>query len=204
MVSYQSRALAFSWNVLSIITVCVRSCLQSHKKCIIFYWPWWVVKTARNSCIFPKRCGRLHHTSHVCKELPCLNHGLIRKRSFILGPLHMSPVNPAGSVSEISPRHSFLCKKYRCVHMYSHLIKLFRILLKWEYIRDQNYTILAAIWWKQSYFAWNFSSRSPGWSVHMRKFLSRPLIWTHRYFLQRKEWRGEISETGLTNVTQIW
>ena len=29
----------------------------------------------------------------------------------------MSPVNRAGSVSEISPRHSFLCKKYRCVHM---------------------------------------------------------------------------------------
>ena len=27
-----------------------------------------------------------------------------------LGPLHMSPVNRAGSVSEISPRHSFLCK----------------------------------------------------------------------------------------------
>ena len=27
-----------------------------------------------------------------------------------LGPFHMSPVNRAGSVSEISPRHSFLCK----------------------------------------------------------------------------------------------
>ena len=27
-----------------------------------------------------------------------------------LGPLHMSPVNRAGSVSEISPRHSSLCK----------------------------------------------------------------------------------------------
>ena len=26
------------------------------------------------------------------------------------------------------------------------LIKLFRILLKWKYIQDQNYTILAAIW----------------------------------------------------------
>ena len=27
-----------------------------------------------------------------------------------LGPLHMSPVNRAGSVSKISSRHSFLCK----------------------------------------------------------------------------------------------
>ena len=27
-----------------------------------------------------------------------------------LGPLHMSPVNPADSVSEISPHHYFLCK----------------------------------------------------------------------------------------------
>ena len=27
-----------------------------------------------------------------------------------LGPLHMSPVNLAGSFCEISPRHSFLCK----------------------------------------------------------------------------------------------
>ena len=49
------------------------------------------------------------------------------------------------------------------------LIKLhvFRILLKWKYIQDQNYTILAAIWWKRSYFVENVSSRSPGWSVHM-------------------------------------
>ena len=30
--------------------------------------------------------------------------------SHLLGPLHMSPVNRAGSVSKISPRHSFLCK----------------------------------------------------------------------------------------------
>ena len=26
------------------------------------------------------------------------------------------------------------------------LIKLFRTLLKWKYIQDQNYTILVAIW----------------------------------------------------------
>ena len=45
------------------------------------------------------------------------------------------------------------------------LLKLFRILLKWKYIQHQNYTILAAIWWKRSYFVENVSSRSPGWSV---------------------------------------
>ena len=56
------------------------------------------------------------------------------------------------------------------------LIKLFRILLKWKYIQDQNYTVLAAIWWERSYFVENVSSRSPGWSVHMGKFSSRPLI----------------------------
>ena len=28
----------------------------------------------------------------------------------------MSPIDRAGSVSEISPGHSFLCTKYRCVH----------------------------------------------------------------------------------------
>ena len=28
------------------------------------------------------------------------------------GPLHMSPVDRAGSVSEISPRHSFLYKNF--------------------------------------------------------------------------------------------
>ena len=31
----------------------------------------------------------------------------------LLGPLHMSPDNQVGSVSEISPRHSFsLCKNF--------------------------------------------------------------------------------------------
>ena len=41
-------------------------------------------------------------------ELKCQN---VEHLPFgILGPLHMSPVNRAGSVSEISPCHSFLCK----------------------------------------------------------------------------------------------
>ena len=31
-----------------------------------------------------------------------------------LGPLYMSPVNRAGSVSEISPHLSFLCKNFTC------------------------------------------------------------------------------------------
>ena len=30
----------------------------------------------------------------------------------LLGPLHMSPVDRAGPVSEISPRHSFLYKNF--------------------------------------------------------------------------------------------
>ena len=30
----------------------------------------------------------------------------------LLGPVHMSPVNRVGSVSEISPRHSFLYKNF--------------------------------------------------------------------------------------------
>ena len=96
------------------------------------------------------------------------------------------------------------------------LIKLFRILLKWKYIQDQNYTILAAIWLKRSYFVENVSSRSPGWSVHMGKFSSvpvteisvakteisvtgpaRPLIWTHRYFYKEKS-----SEAGSRKPSQ--
>ena len=30
----------------------------------------------------------------------------------LLGPVHMCPVNGAGSVSKISPRHSLYCKKF--------------------------------------------------------------------------------------------
>ena len=99
------------------------------------------------------------------------------------------------------------------------LIKLFRILLKWKYIQDQNYTILAAIWLKRSYFVENVSSRSPGWSVHMpenfhpgyrdlgrknqdlgNRASPAPHMNTS-IFLQRKEWRGEISETDLARLT---
>ena len=32
------------------------------------------------------------------------------KLHILRGPLHMRPVNRAGAVSEISPRHSSLCK----------------------------------------------------------------------------------------------
>ena len=34
-----------------------------------------------------------------------------------LGRLYISPANRSSSVSEISPPHSFFCKKYLCVHM---------------------------------------------------------------------------------------
>ena len=50
------------------------------------------------------------------------------------------------------------------------LIKLIRIILKWKYIQDKNYAILAAMLQKQSYFVKNVSSRSLGWSVHIGEF----------------------------------
>ena len=46
--------------------------------------------------------GDGHKYVGICGENHCTLQGL--------GPLHMSPVNRAGSVSKISPRHSFLCK----------------------------------------------------------------------------------------------
>ena len=47
--------------------------------------------------------------------VPVKNLLMIQRQNIITtlkhsGPLHMSLVNRAGSVSEISPRHSFLCK----------------------------------------------------------------------------------------------
>ena len=87
------------------------------------------------------------------------------------------------------------------------LIKLFRILLKRKYIQDQNYTILAAIWWKRSYFVENVSTRSPGWTVPAYGKIFIPVTeidignraspapnMNTSIFLQRKEWRGEISK----------
>ena len=50
------------------------------------------------------------------------------------------------------------------------LIKLIRMLLKWKYIHDKNYTILAALMRKRSYFVKKFRPGHPGWSVHMKKF----------------------------------
>ena len=41
-----------------------------------------------------------------CKQLH-LNHVLLERKRYIKGPPHMSPVNRAGSVSKISPRHFF-------------------------------------------------------------------------------------------------
>ena len=47
--------------------------------------------------------------------VPVKNLFMIQRQNMItilkhLGPLHMSPVNRTDSVSDISPRHSFLCK----------------------------------------------------------------------------------------------
>ena len=82
------------------------------------------------------------------------------------------------------------------------LIKLFHILLKWKYIQDQNYTILAAIWWKQSYFVENVTGLEcsygkifiPVTEISFKKTEisvtgpARPLIWTHQFY---KEKSGE-------------
>ena len=45
-------------------------------------------------------------------------------------------------------------------------IKLILVLLKWKYIQDKKYTILAAMLRK-------FRPGYPGWSIHMQKFSSR-------------------------------
>ena len=136
------------------------------------------------------------------------------------GPLHMSPVTGLARlpdefcgmfVREISARSTRINSR-NTTKMVEHklilfatvrtlwtlltlLIKLFRILLKWKYIQDQNCTFLAAIWWKRSYFVENVSSRSPECS-YGKIFIpvteisvtgpARPLIWTHRYFYKEK------------------
>ena len=112
-----------------------------------------------------------------------------------LGPLRMSPVTGLARlpgrilwcvhIGEISARSTRMNSR-NTTKMVEHklilfatvrtlwtlvtlwLIRLFRILLKWKYIQDQNYTILAAIWWTRSYFVENVSSRSPGWSGEAR------------------------------------
>ena len=76
------------------------------------------------------------------------------------------------------------------------------------FTRPKLYTILAAIWWKRSYFVENVSSRSPGWvnfhpgyrdlgrnnrDLGNRASPAPPM--NTPIFLQRKEWRGEIEHT---------
>ena len=87
------------------------------------------------------------------------------------------------------------------------LIELIRLLLKWKYIQDQNYVVRAKLFCLK-----RVSSRSPGWSAHMKNFHpgyrdlgrknrdlgNRDSLASHMntsIFLQRKEWPGEISET---------
>ena len=87
------------------------------------------------------------------------------------------------------------------------LIELIRLLLKWKYIQDQNYVVRAKLFRLK-----RVSSRSPGWSAHMKNFHpghrdlgrknrdlgNRDSLASHMntsIFLQRKEWPGEISET---------
>ena len=87
------------------------------------------------------------------------------------------------------------------------LMKLIRILLKWKYMQEQNYAILAAMLQKQSYFVpvtqsvhmGKFSSLSPR-SRNRASPASHMNIWE---FLKRKEWRGEISETEPARLTAL-
>ena len=51
-----------------------------------------------------------HNVLLQVRGVHCLTEQV--KGSLLLGPLYMSPVNRAGSVSEISPREFFLCKIY--------------------------------------------------------------------------------------------
>ena len=99
-----------------------------------------------------------------------LGHGLSFYVETVLGPLHMSPVTGLARLpgrilwcvymGNLSPvdRDEFKKLNQNREHkltlfatviafwtLVTLLIKLFRILLKWEYIRDQNYAILVAI-----------------------------------------------------------
>ena len=62
---------------------------------------------------------KIFNQSPVCTQLFCPRHRTrctcLSSKSYmlvLLGPLHMSPVDRAGLVSEISPRHSFLYKNF--------------------------------------------------------------------------------------------
>ena len=77
------------------------------------------------------------------------------------------------------------------------LLKLIRMLLKWQYIHCKNYAILAAMIRKRSYFVKKVSSQSPGLECSYGKIFipvteisvtgpARPLIWTHRNFYEGK------------------
>ena len=94
------------------------------------------------------------------------------------------------------------------------LIKLFCILLKWKYIQDQNYIILEAILRKMfrpghraGVFIWE--NVHPGYRDLGRKnrdLANRASPVSHMntlIFLQRKEWRGEISETEPARLTGL-
>ena len=98
---------------------------------------------------------------------------------------------------------SYITKTYTIRDCVTLLIKLFCILLKWKRIQDQNYTILAAICWKRSYFVESFVPVTGLECSYGKIFIpvneisvaktevlgtgpARPLIWTHRYFYKEK------------------
>ena len=72
--------------------------------------------------------------------------GLARLPERILQCVHMGNFSPVDR-DEFKKHKLILFTTVRTLWtLVTLLIKLFRILLKWKYIQDQNYTILAAIW----------------------------------------------------------
>ena len=72
------------------------------------------------------------------------------------------------------------------------LIKLIRILLKWKYIEDKSYAILAAMLRKRSCFVEKVSSRSPGLECSWENF--------HIPFIKISVAKTEISVTGPARI----
>ena len=101
------------------------------------------------------------------------------------------------------------------------LIKLIRILLKWKYIQDKNYAIVAAMFAKAKpfcvkifvpviragVFIWeNFHPGYRDLGRKTRDLGNRASPASHMNtskILRRKEWRGEISETEPARLTGL-
>lgn len=103
------------------------------------------------------------------------------------------------------------------------LLKPIRTLLKWKYIHDKNYTILAATLGRRSYFVKMFRPGYPDWIVCIRKSCSgypeisvanneisvtgpaQLLIWTHQKFYEGIRGEARSCKPSLPNLPGlIW